>query len=229
MPSVKRSSEVTVEERQDDDMVWISAAASSSSPTKTDEETIPSTEEGPKSILDMPQICQLSLEEGAEVNDLSLDDIPDLESFNDDNNLLPSHSQEDPLELPVSSNILQTRTYDLIITYDKYYQTPRLWLSGYDELRQPLPPTRIFDDISREHAQKTVTIESHPHLDLVMASIHPCRHAHVMKRIIGFTAAHGKDPSVGIRVDQYLVIFLKFMSTILPSIDYDYTMSIDSN
>lgn len=30
--------------------------------------------------------------------------------------------------------ILQTRTYDLHITYDKYYQTPRLWLTGYDEV-----------------------------------------------------------------------------------------------
>lgn len=33
--------------------------------------------------------------------------------------------------------ILQTRTYDLYITYDKYYQTPRLWLFGYDEVRTP--------------------------------------------------------------------------------------------
>ena len=30
--------------------------------------------------------------------------------------------------------ILSTRTYDLNITYDKYYQTPRLWLFGYDEV-----------------------------------------------------------------------------------------------
>lgn len=30
--------------------------------------------------------------------------------------------------------ILQTRTYDLYINYDKYYQTPRLWLFGYDEV-----------------------------------------------------------------------------------------------
>merc|ERR1712117_939523 len=29
--------------------------------------------------------------------------------------------------------IVATRTYDLNITYDKYYQTPRLWLFGYDE------------------------------------------------------------------------------------------------
>ena len=34
----------------------------------------------------------------------------------------------------VDGEILQTRTYDLNITYDKYYQTPRLWLFGYDEV-----------------------------------------------------------------------------------------------
>lgn len=31
--------------------------------------------------------------------------------------------------------IIRTRTYDLYITYDKYYQTPRLWLFGYNEVR----------------------------------------------------------------------------------------------
>jgi len=30
--------------------------------------------------------------------------------------------------------ILKTRTYDLHITYDKFYQTPRLWIYGYDEV-----------------------------------------------------------------------------------------------
>lgn len=30
--------------------------------------------------------------------------------------------------------ILKTRTYDLHITYDKFYQTPRLWLYGYNEV-----------------------------------------------------------------------------------------------
>lgn len=34
--------------------------------------------------------------------------------------------------------IVQTRTYDMHITYDKYYQTPRLWLFGYDEVRDYL-------------------------------------------------------------------------------------------
>ena len=32
------------------------------------------------------------------------------------------------------SVVLQTRTYDLNITYDNYYRTPRLWLFGYDEV-----------------------------------------------------------------------------------------------
>ena len=35
--------------------------------------------------------------------------------------------------------IVCTRTYDLNITYDKYYQTPRLWLTGYNENRNVFP------------------------------------------------------------------------------------------
>jgi ubiquitin-like-conjugating enzyme ATG3 len=39
-------------------------------------------------------------------------------------------------KLPSTSDdeILKTRTYDLHITYDKFYQTPRLWLYGYNEV-----------------------------------------------------------------------------------------------
>jgi len=32
--------------------------------------------------------------------------------------------------------VVKTRTYDLSITYDKYYQTPRVWLFGYSERNQ---------------------------------------------------------------------------------------------
>lgn len=42
--------------------------------------------------------------------------------------------------------IEQTRTYDLNITYDKYYQTPRLWLFGYDEVRTQ---SLTFEELSR--------------------------------------------------------------------------------
>lgn len=35
-----------------------------------------------------------------------------------------------------NGNLLQVRTYDVMITYDKYYQTPRIWLIGYDEVNR---------------------------------------------------------------------------------------------
>jgi hypothetical protein len=38
---------------------------------------------------------------------------------------------------PAKGNLLQVRTYDVMITYDKYYQTPRIWLIGYDEVLSP--------------------------------------------------------------------------------------------
>jgi ubiquitin-like-conjugating enzyme ATG3 len=34
----------------------------------------------------------------------------------------------------VAQNLLQVRTYDCLISYDKHYQTPRFWLFGYDEV-----------------------------------------------------------------------------------------------
>ncbi|XP_028934327.1 ubiquitin-like-conjugating enzyme ATG3 isoform X2 [Ornithorhynchus anatinus] len=72
--------------------------------------------------------------------------------------------------------ILQTRTYDLYITYDKYYQMPRLWLFGYDEQRQPLTVEHMYEDISQDHVKKTVTIENHTHLPPPpLCSVHPCR------------------------------------------------------
>ncbi|KFG36920.1 putative autophagy-related protein 3 atg3, partial [Toxoplasma gondii p89] len=31
------------------------------------------------------------------------------------------------------AEIVAARSYDLSITYDKYFQTPRIWLFGYSE------------------------------------------------------------------------------------------------
>ncbi|KAG9485605.1 hypothetical protein GDO78_008605 [Eleutherodactylus coqui] len=116
--------------------------------------------------------------------------------------------------------ILQTRTYDLYITYDKYYQTPRLWLFGYDEQRQPLTVENMYEDISQDHVKKTVTIENHPHLPPPpMCSVHPCRHAEVMKKIIETVAEGGGE----LGVHMYLLIFLKFVQAVIPTIEYDYT------
>ncbi|XP_072179958.1 ubiquitin-like-conjugating enzyme ATG3 [Diadema setosum] len=115
--------------------------------------------------------------------------------------------------------IVQTRTYDLNITYDKYYQTPRLWLYGYDEHRKPLTVEQMYEDISQDHVKKTVTMESHPNLPQTMCSVHPCRHADVMKKIIHTVADGGGD----LGVHLYLLIFLKFVQAVIPTIEYDYT------
>ena len=72
-----------------------------------------------------------------------------------------------------------------MLTYDRYYQTPRVWLQGTRADGVPLTPKEIMNDISAEHAKKTVTIESFPFLksNTNCASIHPCRHAQVMQKI----------------------------------------------
>ena len=55
-----------------------------------------------------------------------------------------------------SSSCLKSRRYDLSITYDKYYQTPRIWLFGYDENGSPLSNEAVFEDIISDYAKKTV-------------------------------------------------------------------------
>ena len=174
-------------------------------------------------------------EEGQEVEiqdnnineeDFDEEDAPDLEDFDMENNLINDEFGVDPdvSQPSTDDNIMRTRTYDLTITYDKYYQTPRMWLFGYDEKGQALRPSQVFEDVSQDHAKKTVTIESHPHVDLMVASIHPCKHSNVMKKIVAQMESSGKD----IRVDQYLILFLKFMASVLPTIDYDYTMTMEA-
>ncbi|CAL4090070.1 unnamed protein product, partial [Meganyctiphanes norvegica] len=119
-----------------------------------------------------------------------------------------------------ASDILQTRTYDLHITYDKYYQTPRLWLTGYDEARKPLDVEAMYEDFSQDHANKTVTMEVHPNLSgPPMASVHPCRHAETMKKICETVLEGGGE----LGVHLYLIVFLKFVQAIIPTIEYDYT------
>lgn len=114
------------------------------------------------------------------------------------------------------------------------------------------PPTVMFEDIAPDYREKTVTIEEFPPLDggVMMASVHPCRHAEVMKRIfesmarrrereeweevppasvegeVGVEEDGGADDSGGLRVDQYLVVFVKVIAGVVPGVELDYTMGI---
>ncbi|PAV75123.1 hypothetical protein WR25_22264 [Diploscapter pachys] len=114
------------------------------------------------------------------------------------------------------------RTYDLHIVYDKYYQVPRLFLQGYDENRQPLSVEQTYEDFSADHANKTITVEKHPCVDCDMPTVHPCRHAEMMKRLLDQYAESGKN----LGVHEYLLLFLKFVQAVIPTIEYDYTRSI---
>jgi len=124
-------------------------------------------------------------------------------------------------------DVLRTRTYDLYITYDHFYRTPRVWLSGYDEQMKPLQPEQVFEDISADHAHKTVTFDEFPHMAGVqMAYIHPCKHASVMKKIIA-RQMENAGSAANIQVEQYLILFIKFISAVIPTIEYDFTMEIE--
>lgn len=129
-------------------------------------------------------------------------------------------------------NIVKTRTYDMSITYDKYYQTPRVFLMGFSSDAQPLTGEQMLDDVMSDYANRTVTIDPHPHTSGPHASIHPCQHGAVMKTIVkNLTKSaeegveSGKPPSV----EMYLFIFLKFVSSIVPTITYDFTMDVTAS
>ena len=161
-----------------------------------------------------------------------------------------------------------------------------------------------MEDIMGDYKDKTVTIEDFPHLEgnVQMASIHPCRHASVMRVLLDRADAalklrrkrqltlqtrekdrqsgalvegdmlvvpdasdagssmggsavsstgagmvkvvgpgqvdeweeivaededgEGGEEEVAIRVDQYLVVFLKFMASVTPGIEHDFTMGV---
>eukprot|EP00037_Helgoeca_nana_P008617 m.76762 g.76762 ORF g.76762 m.76762 type:complete len:324 (+) comp19054_c0_seq1:68-1039(+) len=115
---------------------------------------------------------------------------------------------------------MSTRTYDVHVTYDTYYSTPRVWFFGYDAEHEPLKGADWQNDFSPEHVNKTVTHEAHPHEGFSCPSIHPCKHAAAMLRMITL-ALGGQEGELDVKF--YLLIFLKFIQTIVPNIEYDHT------
>lgn len=145
-----------------------------------------------------------------------------------------------------------------------------------------------MEDIVGDYKDKTVTLEDFPYFsnNIKMASVHPCKHASVMKTLLDRADAALKirkdkhragksgssvetgmegliddmgqaslgdrkafsegakaggngndewevlqhdtdgDDEVAIRVDQYLVVFLKFMSSLMPAVEHDFTMGV---
>lgn len=139
------------------------------------------------------------------------------------------------------------RYYDLYISYSTTYRVPKMYLVGFNDDGIPLIPEQMFQDIAFDYRTKTATIEKLPFFKnfLISVSIHPCKHSNVMRILmekVRTAKQHQKktfqsavdsseewedlqdDLDSGIRVDQYLIIFLKFMTSVTPSIEHDYTM-----
>lgn len=150
----------------------------------------------------------------------AVDEYEDMMDYEDDSLALDDDCVVDTTG--GDSGIMQARRYDVSITYDNYWRTPRVFLFGYDEAGSPMPPEKVFEDIMQDYAQKTVTIEPHPHTNRPHASIHPCQHSAAMKRVLEALVEDGKVPSV----EQYLFIFLKFLQSVIPTIEYDYTIGV---
>ncbi|KAH0289273.1 hypothetical protein M436DRAFT_73318 [Aureobasidium namibiae CBS 147.97] len=202
------------------------------------------------------------------------EDVPDIEDEDDD----PEAIIRDPKAQDGQTDT--RRYYTIYITYSTYYMTPRLYLSGYSSSNEPLPPLAMMEDIVGDYKDKTVTLEDFNFVSppIKTASIHPCRHASVMKILLDRADAalklriqkmkngqevssqgmeglvdqtsglrldedkkkseekkndewevltdEGKDDEVAIRIDQYLVVFLKFMASVTPGINHDNTMAL---
>ncbi|KAJ4355746.1 E2-like enzyme [Didymosphaeria variabile] len=207
------------------------------------------------------------------------DEIPDMEDDEDDDEAIIREPQGG------SSASGPARTYTLYICYSAHYRTPRLYLSGYGSTSVPLNPHEMMEDIVGDYKDKTVTIEDFPFFEHAVktASVHPCKHASVMKVLLDRADAalklrlaklkagkdvgkvdsgmeglvddtkllklteqskskageetkdkgddwevlsEGDEDEVAIRVDQYLVVFLKFMASVTPGIEHDFTMGV---
>lgn len=118
------------------------------------------------------------------------------------------------------------RSYDIYIVYDNAYRTPRIYLMGFSRsYGVPLRAEEMLEDLMQDYVNKTATLEKHPHLTTSVGhfvSIHPCRHAQTMKKLVDEMIAAGKEPAI----ELYMFIFLKFISSVIPTIEYDLSISV---
>ncbi|EGV66160.1 E2-like enzyme [Yamadazyma tenuis] len=157
---------------------------------------------------------------------------------------------EDEFEDLSKGNHSSLRKYDLYITYSTSYRVPKLYLVGFSSSGIPLLPKQMFEDISSDYRDRTATIEKLPtSFNTTSVSIHPCKHASVMRVLMEHAKQsqlkrklkdrdeddesedvkpkdEDEDDELGVRADQYLIIFLKFIASVTPGIEYDYTMEV---
>lgn len=181
-------------------------------------ENLPSTSHAPAKVYDIDE------EEAIKIGSTEIPDISNINLDDDeDENAAPDRKTE---IMSTYDSVIRTRKYNLIISYDKHYQVPRVWLIGYGESGNILSHDEVMEDVISDYYtykdRKTVTIEQHPHRESAgsVVSIHPCQHAAVMKKLSSVVSGDEE-----FNVEQYMILFLKFISSVVPTIEYDYTMA----
>ncbi len=127
----------------------------------------------------------------------------------------PNNEPEDfVLSIEEGEAIENQRTFEVSIVYDRYYRTPRVFLSGTNYEGKRLAPETVLSYVSPQHANKTITIELHPHLNELCVSIHPCMHPQTMKRFINDYLQRQEE----FHLKMYMSLFLQFISCIVPTL-----------
>ena len=104
-------------------------------------------------------------------------------------------------------------------TYDQYYRTPRIWFEGTDGGGGLLTQNEIYSDFMVEYIKVSLTLEVHPILNMNCISVHPCKHAFAMQKMFAFELEK-KDVSE-VKIEDYIVHFLKFASCVIPQLEFD--------
>ncbi|CBH09332.1 autophagocytosis associated protein, putative [Trypanosoma brucei gambiense DAL972] len=166
------------------------------------------------------------------------DDDDDDDANNNNNVVVVDSSRKDEGDDDEDADRDQTerrrcRLYDVYMVYDQYYQTPRIFLIGYAEDHvTPLTTSEMMEDVYPVNRERTVSIDPHPFLQAACISIHPCRHAETMRRMIQhmkqrFEESSPETAKFVFPTHMALFLFLKFISSAVPSIEYDLSTGID--
>ena len=177
-----------------------------------------------KQMLEMKNVFIQNNEEILKIDDNN--EITILNSQNNESDIDFICDLEEEMEIDdeatLSNNIDYRKSYDINITYDNYFRSARIWFLGYDEFSFPLSYKKVLKDISPEHNKITVTIDPHPYQELNFINVHPCKHSHMMKRMIELEK---NNHNTIIPVEQYFIYFLKFISCVIPNLEFDFTTS----
>ena len=118
--------------------------------------------------------------------------------------------------------VVKTREYEVTVTYDFYYCVPRMWLMGYNEKGIPLTDEEMKEDVMPEYRNKTCTIEPQTCTGIRNISVHPCRHSLLLQKMIKDFQNSGKK----LEIEKSILLFLKFLQSVVPTVQYDLTMDI---